>query len=157
MPSGLGDGNYFYHRYVISRDLQGADPECVFRKLVEQPTPGRPSPATPGGTVNDATVTGLEFNPVTSYLTQGLRTGIPLVVNMAGVGGGTYIGTGSGPLWGPGYVARYVLDGRAYTVGEGTNWKQSPNLTGDWFQDFGNKGVWGLDLERKIKDCKCER
>ena len=95
MPDGIGDGHYFYHRYALSRDLRGADPACVFRKLVEEPTPGQPKAATPEGTPNDATVTGFDYNPVTSYLTQRHGSGAPLIVNIAGVGNGTYFGPGT--------------------------------------------------------------
>lgn len=55
--------------------------------VVNKPTPGNPSPATPGGTVNDATpsiasvLTGTE-SPVISYTSTNQATGNPVVVNM---------------------------------------------------------------------------
>ena len=84
-------------------------------------------------------------NPVTSFLTttHGFG-GIPVVVNTAGVGDGS--------AFGPGYVARYVLNGRVYTVGEGTGWEQSF----DGFSDTMNEWVWGDDMEEIIAKCKCQ-
>lgn len=114
-PAYIGPANFFYHYYNVSRDLNCADPDAVSQGLINNPTPGSPSPATPNGTPNNATIAGLN-NPVTSYLTMDVNTGAPLVVNI----------TGPGSLFGAGYVARYVNGGAARTVGEGTNPIQSP-------------------------------
>ena len=50
-PSFMGPNNFLnfflYHRYDVQVPLDGADERCVMRKLIENPTPGTPSPATP--------------------------------------------------------------------------------------------------------------
>jgi hypothetical protein len=113
------------------------------RELISGPTPGQPNPASPGGTPNNAEVFG--DNYVRSFLTTAHGTGIPIVVNTAGVADGS--------AFGPGYVARYVQGGSAYTVGEGNNWKQGA----DWLTDPANEMLWGRDLDRIIQKCKCNR
>ena len=151
-----------YHSYSVSRDLRGADPDCVMREIIKVPTPGNPDPATPEGTPNNAYLVDERMdNQVTTYLTKDLVTGEPVVVNTAG----------SGPddesFFGPGYTARYVRDGRVYTVGEGTSPIQSNYVTGlpfgiwgpvlgDAIQTAGNEYVWGGLMEEHIEACLCK-
>jgi RHS repeat-associated protein len=149
-PASLGPGpRQLSHRYDVQRGIGCADSNDVMQGLIDNPTPGNPSPATPGGTANNARVFGQD-NPVTSYLTQDLRTGAPLVVNI----------TGPGSLFPHGYVARTVTDGIAHTYGEGLNWKQSPAQTFQWVQDLGNNYVWGQQMDDIIGNaggskCSC--
>ena len=144
-PNHLSGTDNFYHETNVSRDLGGADPACVTRELTNNPTPGVPSPATPGGTRNNAVAPRFPVdNYVTSFRTTAHGSGIPIVVNTAGIGDGSFFG--------PGYVARYTQDGRAYTKGEGTSgWQSIGPLS-----DSENEKLWGRDLERIIKKCKCQ-
>lgn len=145
-PANLSGDETFYHDYLVSRGLNGAALDCVMQKLIDNPTPGEPNSATRHGTTNNATVLGMD-NIVTSYLVNDINTGAPIVVNMAG--------TGKGSLFGPGYVARYVNNGTAYTVGEGTNYKQSYLVTGAGFNYVANELVWGLQMSDLISECEC--
>jgi hypothetical protein len=140
-PDGAG-----YHYYDVTRSIGCADVNDVLQRLINSPTPGNPSPATLGGTVNNAVIGGLD-NVVKSYVTTDLVTGTPVVVNM----------TGPGSRFGPGYVARYVSGGVAHTMGEGLNWKQSPGITGSLFQRIGNEAVWGRQMSQMISDCTCRK
>jgi hypothetical protein len=119
--------------------------------LVDNPTPGNPSPATPGGTLNNAPAAIFPDNPVTSYLTTDLNTGLPLVVNI----------TGPNSAFNPGYVAREVVNGVANTYGEGDSPWQSPRLSGQWWQNFWDQRVWGQQMENLIKQaqqkCGCQQ
>lgn len=143
-PRNLGPTDSFYHATNVSRDLDGADPKCVVEMLTNEPTllPGGPKRASPDGTLNNAKV-GVN-NLVKSYQTTAHGSGIPIVVNVAGVGDGS--------VFGPGYVARYVQGVRVYTKGEGTSGWQSIGSLSDWM----NEKIWGEDLERIIQKCKCK-
>ena len=143
-PKNLGPTDPFYHETNVSRDLNGANAECVMKELTNSPTPGTPQPATPTGTLNNARVPGFGDNLVRSFLTTAQGSGMPIVVNTAGVGDGS--------AFGPGYVARYVQNGRAYTKGEGTSGYQSVGP----LSDYANERLWGKDLERIIDKCKCK-
>ena len=145
-PETLGPADKYHHEYNLPVPLDGADPDCVADALANNPTPGKPNAATPEGSSNNAVVGGFD-NFVTSYLTNDLVTGNPIVVNTAGVGDGSFFG--------PGYVARYVEDGRVHTVGEGTNWKQSPAVTTRTFQNIGNYWVWGQQMREIVSQCMC--
>ena len=137
---------FLYHDYDISVPLGDADAACVMQKIIENPTPGDPSPATPDGTSNNASVPIVApRNPVTSHLTTDLFTGNSIVVNMSG----------ANSAFRSGYVARGVSNGRAFTRGEGTNWKQSPNIWGEITQDTANNLLWGNQLRQFIDECSC--
>jgi RHS repeat-associated protein len=143
---GMGDDNpYGYHRYHVERSIGCAPPDAVMKKLIQNPTPGKPKPATPEGTPNNAVVLWQD-NHVTSYLTKDLKTGDPIVVNI----------TNPNSLFGPGYVARYVKDGKAHTAGEGANPMQSPKVTGRPFQDVANEVLWGGQMKRLINEAAAE-
>jgi hypothetical protein len=88
-------------------------------------------------------------NLVTSYLTTDLVTGSSLVVNMAG--------KNDGSAFGPGYVARYVQDGQAVTMGEGLNWKQDPELFGQTAQTIAVQLLWGQQMSQIIAKCRCKQ
>ena len=143
MPNSITAGDWFYHEYDVSRDLDGADPNCVYRKLAERPTSGLSSPAMPGDTANNARVFGDNF--VTSYTTSNHTTGGGIVVNTAGVNDGS--------AFCPGYVARYVNNGMVHTVGEGINPTQAISAADLAAEHL----VWGPDLERIINECKCAK
>ena len=147
-PSFMGPNNFLnfflYHRYDVQVPLDGADERCVMRKLIENPTPGTPSPATPSGTRNNAPVPlYTDSNWVTSYLTTDLTRRNPLVVNVAD----------PDSAFPPGYAARTVTDGIAHTYGEG--------LAGEFaipfFSRVGGWLVWQRQMERFVEECKCEQ
>ncbi|TNJ34494.1 RHS repeat-associated core domain-containing protein [Arenimonas terrae] len=140
-----------YHRYDVTRNIGCKDPASVMNGLINRPTPdaGGPRPATTGGTANNAAVVPLMSNPVTSYLTEDLITGDPLVVNMAGSDG----------FFEPGYAARTVRNGVAHTYGEGLNPLQSPALTfGPLPNYLANELIWGSqmsDIISSASGCGC--
>jgi RHS repeat-associated protein len=138
-----------YHKYDVQRTLGCANPQDVLQSLINNPTPGSPSPASPNGTPNNAPVPFFGTNPVTSYLTTDLNTGLPLVVNI----------TGPNSAFSPGYVAREVANGFVHTYGEGLNPWQSPAATAGWGQDFANDFVWGQQMDDFIRrarsNCGC--
>lgn len=156
VPTPIGwedfDGSEaLYHRYNVSRKLGCADAGAVMQELVNQPTPSPRSRAatSQGATKNDAEVFNIP-NLVTSYLTSDLRTGQPLVVNI----------TTPESAFGPGYVARGVVNGFAHTYGEGANWAQFENLPGPWVaQSLADEYIWGRQMQRFIdensKNCGC--
>jgi hypothetical protein len=73
-----------YHQYTVPNASPRSSTET--REWVRNnPTPGNPSPATPGGTLNNATPGGLGLiisSPVTSFTTKNLVTGNIVVVNV---------------------------------------------------------------------------
>ena len=115
--------------------------------LINEPTPGHPSPATPNGTLNNAEVLPGWNNWVKSYVTNDLITGQQLEVNLT---------LGSPSAFDPGYVVRTVSNGVAHVYGEGTNWTQSP-WTGGGFvgERVANELVWGRQLSNIIRKTKC--
>jgi hypothetical protein len=150
-PATIGADRLLYHQYDISVPLECADPDAVFRDLVNNPTPSsRAGPARDFGTDNNpAEVVSFWPNRVTSYVTKDLSTGEPLVVNI----------TGPGSAFGPGYVARQVRNGAARTFGEGESFLQSPFLFGQGIQDFANWWVWERQMKRFVdgaqSQCSC--
>ena len=145
-PDSMEAGGLMYHDYSVSRPLNGTSTSCVMQGMTNNPTPGNPNAASSQGTPNNATMFG-QNNFVTSYATHDLNTGAPVVVNIAGVNDGSQFG--------PGYVARYTRNGRAYTVGEGTNWKQSPYITGHGVGFIANQLTWGSQMSDIIGRCGC--
>jgi RHS repeat-associated protein len=141
-PNYIGPNEWLYHQYDITRAIGCANPADVMNAFINNPTPGTPSPATPGGTPNNAPVPFASKNPVTSYLTTDMNTGNPLVVNI----------TGPGSAFSSGYVARAVSNGIAHTYGEGDNWMQSPNIS-YLFAEI----VWGWNMNHLIAQCRCEK
>jgi len=146
-PNALGPNDWFYHPTNVSRDLDGADSQCVMQKMELYPTPirGAPARATSEGTWNNAQAYIFNENFVTSYSTTAIGSGIPIVVNTAGLHDGS--------SFGPGYVAWYVANGRAYVKGEGTNFIQG----WDWLTNKASQGLWGSQLEKFIRECKCSK
>ena len=151
-PATVGADRFLYHDYHVAVPIGCADPGVAFNELLNAPTPGsRAEAASEAGVTNDARPWFYPFaNPVTSYLTKDLNTGLPLVVNI----------TGPGSAFPPGYVARMVKNGVLHTYGEGGNWQQAPNLSGQVTQDFFNWLVWTRQSERLVQKaqqgCVCE-
>jgi len=147
-PGGFPDINAsnraLYHKYDVQRTLGCADPRDVMQSIINNPTPGNPNPASPDGTANNAPVPFFGDNPVTSWLTTDLNTGLPLVVNI----------TGPSSAFSPGYVARQVVNGVAHTYGEGLNGWQSPAVTAGWVQDIANELLWGRQMSGFINKAK---
>lgn len=74
-----------------------------------------------------------------------VNTGAALVVNL----------TGPGSLFGPGYVARYVINGMAYSVGEGANWMQAQAIPlNDALQWGADEYLWGRQMSQIIAASK---
>jgi hypothetical protein len=140
-----------YHNYDVQRPIGCANAQDVMQALINNPTPGTPNPASPNGTQNNAPVPFFGTNPVTSYLTTDLNTGLPLVVNI----------TGPNSAFNPGYVAREVVNGVAHTYGEGLNPVQSPSATAGWVQNIANQMVWGQQMQNLInqaqQNCGCQK
>jgi len=114
--------------------------------ITNAPTQDTSSPATVGGTANNTVVLFSPFNnPVTSYLTKDINTGMDVVVNM----------TGPGSLFDPGYVARYVSNGVAHMVGEGLNAIQSPLVIGPPVQIAADELLWGRQMDGIIEKAGC--
>jgi RHS repeat-associated protein len=118
--------NFHYYTETAQSPL---DVESTQEWVQQNPTPGSPQPATPDGTVNDATpiIGGLPGNisPVTSFVTANQVSGNDVVVNV----------TMPGHALAPGIVVRDVVsngDGTSTIVnfGEGNGDLQKPgNLT----------------------------
>ncbi|RTL16167.1 MAG: RHS repeat-associated core domain-containing protein, partial [Burkholderiales bacterium] len=146
-PDVLVGWNPLAHAYDVVQGLGEADLQCVLDKIKNNPTPGNPNPATPNGTPNNAVVPGVApVNIVTSYLTTDLRTGSQVVVNV----------TGPRSAFGPGYVARYVSNGIAHTVGEGTHPIQS-FLVPSMVRTAANELLWGKQMKKFVDECICKK
>jgi RHS repeat-associated protein len=148
-PDRLDDGNFFYHKYDVTRDLSGADARCVMAELRKNATPGKSNGASTNGTVNIAKA-GPFDNPVISYVTKDNRTGDRLIVNI----------TFNNGAFADGYVARGVVGNTVHTWGEGTAVKQSPNAAGVLSraaQYAANELLWGGQMDEIIKKCACQK
>ena len=136
---------FLYHQYDVQVPLGAADEQCVMRKLMENPTPGNPNPASEAGTRNNAPALIFRNNWVTSYLTSDRMSHRRLVVNVAD----------SGSAFPPGYVARTVSDGVVHTYGEGLAWEQALPIPG--LNAVANWTVWKLQMKKFVKECSCEQ
>lgn len=157
-PGTLNSNSSNYHYYNIPLPLNGADADCAMQGIVNNPTPGSPSPATPNGTLNNATPSGAQsfFNgidyvssfgndsggynnsPVNSYI---LNNG-SVVVNVTLPGH---------PLH-PGYVARDISNGQVNNRGEGTGF-----LQGSYSPVSGMiNGVWNGQTGGVVGSCGCQ-
>ena len=144
-PTSMGRNSasdlFAYHKTDVQVPIGDASEECVMRKLIENPTPGDPAPATRSGTRNNAKVFGLN-NMVTSYVTNDLGTKLQVVVNVAD----------PNSLLFPGYVARTVRNGTVRTYGEGLALEQTlpvgPRLGNWWY--------WQRQMEQIVEECSCE-
>lgn len=130
-----------YHFYSTPANVGSANPATVQQWVANNPTPGHPSPATPLGTLNDATpvlggVSPINISPVLSYTTTNQANGSPVTLNVTLPGH---------PLF-PGIVVRQVGQTSNGTVinnyGEGTSALQSPTTFEG--REFGPdiNGVW---------------
>jgi RHS repeat-associated protein len=147
-PPGFSDispGGFFNHTYHVPVPLGGADANAALQCLINDPTPGDASPATPEGTPNNAQFAPGPNNPVVSYVTTDLNTGATLVVNM----------TGSRSLLRSGYVARLVSGGAVHTYGEGNSPLQSPFLLGKEIGDAAAAMLWGNQTRNMLAQCQC--
>jgi len=131
----------------------GTSGEKLMQGAIDKPTPG-PSPlnhpATPEGTLNEATAPsaaynlflsgtkmpyGTPMNPVKSYLWRD-SDGKPIVINVTEPGHGLA----------PGYVIHYIVETpegpRIQTEGEGLSPWQAPGSP-EWVQKQLSEGTWG--------------
>jgi hypothetical protein len=117
------DQNYHFYSTPAQSNWSPADTQ---QWVVNNPTPGFPSPATPSGTTNDATpliggLSPVNISPVTSFKTTNDQSGNPVVVNV----------TQPGHQLHPGVVVRQVDAGpnggsTVQNWGEGTSKLQAP-------------------------------
>jgi RHS repeat-associated protein len=130
-----------YHFYSTPANVGSANPAAVQQWVANNPTPGSPAPATPQGTLNDATpvlggISPINISPVLSYTTTNQSNGSSVVLNVTLPGH---------PLF-PGVVVREVDQGSAGTVinnfGEGTSALQSPSTLEGRELGLGINGVW---------------
>jgi len=134
--------------YWNSAEIHAPTPQLLVSLNAIVPDPGAAPSALEYvfNTLNSANVFG---NPVTSYLTQDIHTGAPVVVNVTRAGG---------PL-SPGYVARTVTNGVAHTYGEGLDPAQSPWLTGLGANYAAEQLLWGAQMQQMINNapsqCGC--
>ena len=140
-----------YHRYGIGTKHDKSD-KAVQQSMVNDPTPGRDKPATPTGTLNNATgeggrgllakAGGLLGNntdsPVKSYSATD-NNGNTWVINVTQPGHGLHFG----------YVLRGSVDGTAVSIGEG--WAVPQAVPG--LSDYINS-VWVGQNQQNIDDAK---
>ena len=157
-------GEPYYHSYSTPDGPAGLDPGRVMQGVIDRPTVGPVGlvrPATPEGTLNEATPATLYhilraiaalkapleepptyFNPVKSYLTTD-QNGTPMVVNVTQPGHGLS----------PGIVNRYVTTSPSGSTiqneGTGLGLLQGPSKLG-YFRDW-ISGVWKGQAENIIK------
>jgi len=127
--------------------------------IINSPTPGNPSPATPGGTPNNATPTtaqagfdmvdylssfggdagGYNNSPVISYLLNGGS----VVVNVTQPGHPLHTG----------YVVRTIAGSEVHNYGEGVGRLQA------WYSPVANfiNGVWNGQTSGIINSYECSR
>ena len=139
----IAPGQPRYHYYSTPDGPVRFDPSALTQGVIDNPTVGPPRlvhPATPQGTLNEATppslydavqaflrresvyppsMAELPFNPVKSYLTKD-QNGLPMVVNITQPEHGLD----------PGVVARYVTESPSGATiqneGSGLGWLQQP-------------------------------
>jgi hypothetical protein len=158
-PARIAPDDPNYHYYHLQSEPLAIPAEKLLQAIVANPTPSFlvGGPATPQGTVNEATpdrfhgpLYGLNlggasemplgplpvtpFNPVTSYVTKD-KDGNPMVVNITERGHGLS----------PGYVVIYVTssDGVStiHVEGEGLSPRQAPNQP-EWQRKLLNDDTW---------------
>ena len=157
-PDRIDSNSPNYHFYNIPIPLNGADAACVKQGIIDNPTPGSPSPASPAGTPNNATPTSLQvladaaiaagsegyyrgsnnYSPVQSYT----RDNGNLVVNVTQPGH---------PLH-PGYVMRTSNGSVVNNYGEGTAPLQAP---GSRFANAINN-AWIPQTKDILEGCGCD-
>ena len=162
-PATLNGSTAEYHAYDIDVPLNGANSNCVMNGIVNNPTPGSPSPATPQGTLNNATPTvvqglldaldwtssfgndlgGYNNSPTYSYVVN--VNGSPAVVNVTLPGH---------PLF-PGYVLRTINGSQVVNYGEGAGFLQGPlsralGIAGEI------NGVWNGQTSGIMQKCGCQ-
>ncbi len=140
------------HRMYGVLSPPGTTGEKLMQGAIDKPTPGPPPlnrPATPEGTLNEATAPsvlydlflsgtkvpyGTPMNPVKSYLWRD-SDGKPIVINVTEPGHGLA----------PGYAIHYIVETpegpRIQTEGEGLSPWQAPGSP-EWVQKQPSEGTW---------------
>ena len=156
-PATMSENSSNYHFYNIPVSLNGANAECVMQGIVNNPTPGSPSPASQNGTLNNATPTtaqnlfniidivssfgndsgGYNNSPVKSYISNNGS----IVVNVTMPGHGLH----------PGYVARTTNGSTVNNFGEGLSPLQAS------YSPVARmiNGVWNGLTQEIINSCGC--
>ena len=151
-PATIGSSSSSYHDYNKWVPLNGVDSACVMQGIIDNPTPGTPSPASSTGTPNNATPSlpqaivrlasggfiGVK-SPVISYI----RNNGKVVVNVTLPGH---------PLH-PGYVARTIGDKKVNNYGEGLGRLQKES----WPTAKRINGVWIGQTKGIINSCTCSQ
>ncbi|MEF3062984.1 RHS repeat domain-containing protein [Ralstonia solanacearum] len=161
-PATMNASSPNYHAYNVPIALNGADPACVMNGIVNNPTPGSPSPASVGGTYNNATPAvaqsmfdlidrlgsfggdpgGRNNSPVLSYSMNGGTA----VVNVTLPGHSLF----------PGYVLRTINGDQVNNYGEGAGALQGPISQALGIAGQIN-GVWNGQTQGIIGSCGCRR
>lgn len=137
--------------------LNGADPECVMEGIINNPTPGSPSPATFNGTLNNATPSSAQgfFNAIDYVSLFGNDPGgynnSPVISYLLNDGSVVVNVTLPGHPLHPGYVARDVSNGQVNNRGEGTSfWQARFNPASGVIN-----GVWNGQTGSIVSSCGC--
>jgi len=157
-PDKIDPSGSNYHYYNIAVPLNGAKPACVMQGIVDKPTPGSPSPATPEGTSNNATPNGAQnFFDSIDYISSfgndpGGYNNSP--VNSYVLNNGTVVVnvTKPGHPLHPGYVARTVGNGKVNNQGEGVGFLQGPYSPVSGMIN----GVWNGQAGGIVNSCSCQ-
>jgi RHS repeat-associated protein len=154
-PDVINDDSSFHHFYNVTVDMQGANIDCVMRELANMPTPGNPSPATAGGTLNNALPTTAQgvydlVDQVSSFGNDpGGYNNAPVMSYT--IGNSVVNVTQPGHPLHPGYVVRQPNGNVVNNYGEGTAGVQSSySPIADLIS-----GVWGDVTTQAINKCKC--
>ncbi|WP_143494865.1 MULTISPECIES: RHS repeat-associated core domain-containing protein [unclassified Pseudomonas] len=146
-PEYIGATSSGYHFYNKAVSAEGAGRACLESFVRNNPTPGRPMPATVSGTLNDASPLWAKWmiaSPVMSY--EMSYNGSPVIVNVTLPGH---------PLF-PGYVARTVdfesAGGMMNNFGEGLGWLQSSSNP---LADFLINNIWYKLSADAVNSCSC--
>jgi hypothetical protein len=146
-PAKISNSNILHHEYRYETDSEGKADKSVQQSIVNNPTPGKDSPATSKGTSNDASpvsgsrkaLSALSDSPVKSYAATD-KNGNTWTINVTEPGH---------PLF-PGYVLRGAVDGTTITYGEGVGAAQA---FGPASQILIND-VWKGQNQQNIDDAK---
>jgi RHS repeat-associated protein len=147
-PDYIGPSSENYHSYDELVNTANTNKKCLDDYIRSHPTPGSPSPASAGGTPNNASpswVPSIFPSPVLSYVTS--SNGNQVIVNVTQPGH---------PLF-PGYVARTIQTGPYNSLinnyGEGAGALQGP------YSPFATpiNNVWQGLSDDAIKACSCHQ
>ena len=158
-PATISSGSSAFHFYNIKVPLNGADSKCVMQGMINMPTPGNPSSATPNGTTNNATPSTAQnlFNSIDYISSLGNDSGgynnSPVISYLRNNGSVVVNVTQPGHPLHPGYVARTIVGSEVNNFGEGLGRLQA------WYSPAAPfiNGVWNGQTEGIINNCECSQ